>query len=171
MCSWLLWCKLWKWYVPQQLISEIRWLFCRNTLTSTDLSSGVTLRFIYFTDRSTVNFLILKLITHQQMYSDWSIYLTVCLLYDWMVKMNKRLHDMIPYELLLDVTVCQYKYKKKTNIINSFIRYHINWWKKDNSKVLSDILATINPFKIWSFHIFLWQPSWWKKGGWNENFE
>ena len=77
------------------------------TYTSSDIPYGVKSGFIFSTDQSAMNLLILKLSklsTHQELLSDLSIYLTVLHMIG-RSKMNQRLNDMTPNRMLLDVRV------------------------------------------------------------------
>ena len=88
--------------------------FSCDTLTS---NLGIMSGFIFSTDQSATCLLILKVSkesTCQELMSYWSIYLTLFHMIGWS-KMNKRLHNMTPNRMLLDVSVLLERIFKQIN--------------------------------------------------------
>jgi hypothetical protein len=90
-------------------------LFFGKTLKSNDIPCGVMSGFLIFnrpiSEKRLLNLYISKPNTHQEMLSDWSIYLTIFHKIG-RSNMNKRLNNMTSNRMLLDVSVLPKKNNK-----------------------------------------------------------
>ena len=90
-------------------------LFFGKTLKSNDIPSGVMSGFLIFnrpiSEKRLLNLYISKPNTHQEMLSDWSIYLTIFHKIG-RSNMNKRLNNITSNRMLLDVSVLPKKNNK-----------------------------------------------------------
>ena len=90
-------------------------LFFGKTLKSNDIPCGVMSGFLIFnrpiSEKRLLNLYISKPNTHQEMLSDWSIYLTIFHKIG-RSNMNKRLNNITSNRMLLDVSVLPKKNNK-----------------------------------------------------------
>ena len=90
-------------------------LFFGKTLKSNDIPCGVMSGFLIFnrpiSEKRLLNLYISKPNTHQEMLSDWSIYLTIFHKIG-QSNMNKRLNNITSNRMLLDVSVLPKKNNK-----------------------------------------------------------
>ena len=90
-------------------------LFFGKTLKSNDIPSGVMSGFLIFnrpiSEKRLLNLYISKPNTHQEMLSDWSIYLSIFHKIG-RSNMNKRLNNITSNRMLLDVSVLPKKNNK-----------------------------------------------------------
>jgi hypothetical protein len=92
------------------------------TCTGNNIQYGVTSGLIYSTNQSAMsllNLMISKPSTHQELISDWSIYLTVLHMIG-LSKMSERLHDMTSISVLFCPRT-NWKKIQQTSNLNEFV--------------------------------------------------